>query len=55
LQITITLTECALLIFLQSGVEKLIAWLGIERKTVELGSRSGAYDFSAMATIRKSI
>jgi len=26
LQITITLTECALLIFLQSEVEKLLAW-----------------------------
>jgi len=26
MQITITLTEGALLIFLQSGVEKLLAW-----------------------------
>jgi len=29
-EITITLTEDALLIFLQYGVEKLLAWLGIE-------------------------
>jgi len=28
LQITITLTESALLIFLQSGVGKLLAWVG---------------------------
>jgi len=27
LQITMTLTESALLIFLQSGVEKLLAWV----------------------------
>jgi len=29
---------------LQSGVEKLLAWLGIERATLDPSSQSGAYD-----------
>jgi len=47
LKITITLTERALLIFLQYRVEKL---LGIELTTLDLNSLSGAYDHSATAT-----
>jgi len=36
-------TECDLL---QYWVEKLLAWLGIEPKTLDLSSQSGAYDLS---------
>jgi len=52
LQITITLIERTMLIFLQSGVKKLLAWAasGIESTTLDLSSQSGAYDLSAMAT-----
>jgi len=39
-----------LLIFLQSGVEKLLAWLGIEPATLVFSSQPGAYDLSATAT-----
>jgi len=35
LQITITLTEGALLIILQPGLEKLLEWLGIETSTID--------------------
>jgi len=51
MQITITLTESTLLIFLQSRVEKLLAWVvGIEPTTLDLSFQSGAYDLSATAT-----
>jgi len=51
LQIFITLTEDPSLIFLQSGVEKLLACgRGFEPTTLDLTSQSGAYDLSAMAT-----
>jgi len=51
LQISITLTEGGLLIFLQSGVEKLLAWAaGIQPTTLDFSSQSGAFDLSAMAT-----
>jgi len=36
LQNTITLTEDALLIFVHTGVEKLLAWQGIELTTSDL-------------------
>jgi len=39
-----------LLIFLQSRVEKLLAWLGIEPTPSDFGSQSGMFDLSAMAT-----
>jgi len=35
LRIAITLTQGALLIFLQSGFEKLLSWLGIEPTTLD--------------------
>jgi len=35
LRIAITLTQGALLIFLQSGFEKLLSWLGIESTTLD--------------------
>jgi len=54
LQIIITLTEDAYLIFLQSGVEKLLAWPKIEPIIINLLSQSGAYDLSAMATNHKN-
>jgi len=47
LQITITLTESTLLIFLQSGVEKLLVWPVIEPTTLGLSSQSGAFDHLA--------
>jgi len=51
MQITVTLTESALLIFLQSVVKKLLAWQpGIEPTTLDLSSQSGAYDLSATVT-----
>jgi len=43
LQITITLTRGALLGFFQSGVEKLLAWLGIESATLDLSSHQVPY------------
>jgi len=44
--------ECLVDFFLQSGVEKLLAWVaaGIERITLDLSSQSGAYDLSATAS-----
>jgi len=45
--------DCEYLVdlFLQSGVEKLLAWAaGIEPTTLDLSSQSGAYDLSATAT-----
>jgi len=44
LQITITMTEGALLIFLQSGVEKFV---GTKPTTLDLGSQSSGFDLSA--------
>jgi len=45
LQTTITQKGDALLIFLQSGVEKLLAFgSGFESATLDLDSQSGAYD-----------
>jgi len=44
LQTTITLAEGAVLIFLQSEVEKLLAWPSIEPTTLDLD----AYDQSAI-------
>jgi len=44
LQITFTLTEGALFIILQSSVEKLLAWLGIELTTLDLCSQASTYD-----------
>jgi len=49
LQVTNTLTQSALFIFLQSGDEKLLPWLVIEPTTLNLGSQSGAHDLSATA------
>jgi len=40
--------EC-LVNFLQSWVEKLLAWPGIEPTTKDLSSQSGAFDHSATA------
>jgi len=40
LQVTITLTEAALLIFLQSGIDKLLVWPGIEPTSLDLGLTS---------------
>jgi len=51
LQIAITLNESALLIFLQSGVEKLLTWPGIEPTTLDLGSQSSGYGHSAKPTL----
>jgi len=46
-----TPTESALLIFLQSGVEKLVHRRPqIEPATLDLNSQSGAYDLSATVT-----
>jgi len=54
LQITITLTESALLIFFAiRGLKNCWhGWPGIEptTTTLDLSSQSGAYDLSAMAT-----
>jgi len=36
--------------FLQSGVQKLLAWLGIVPTTLDIDSKSGAFDHLAMAT-----
>jgi len=47
LQITVTLTEGVLLIFMQSGDEKL---LEIEPTTLDLGSQANANDLSGRAT-----
>jgi len=58
LQITITLTEGALLIFfLQSGFEKLLVWPGIEptTTTLDLISQSGAFDLSATNILTKFV
>jgi len=50
LQITITLTESALLIFLQSRIEKLLVWAGDWADNLRsMFSQSGAYDLSAAA------
>jgi len=43
-QITSVLTKGTLLIFLQSGLEKLLARPGFEPTTFHLGSLSGTYD-----------
>jgi len=43
LQITINLTEAALLIFLQFIVKKLLVWLGFEPTTLDFISKSGAF------------
>jgi len=49
----ITLIEGGLLIFLQIRVEKLVLeCLGIEPKTLDLSSQSGAYDLSTVATLQ---
>jgi len=48
--VIITPAEGALLIFLQSGVKKLLARLGIELTTLNLGSQSSACDHLVMAT-----
>jgi len=52
LQITITLTESALLIFFCNlGLKNCWhGWPGIEPTTLDLSSQSGAYDLSATAT-----
>jgi len=50
-QATITLTKCAMLIFLQSWAQKLLAWLGIEPTLFDLDSQSCAFDHSTMATL----
>jgi len=50
LQISITLAEGALLIFSQYGVEKLLAWPGIEPTPLDLSSQSGVYDLAATTT-----
>jgi len=52
LQIIITLTESALLIFFcNSGLKNCLHGRpGIESTTLDLSSQSGAYDLSAMAT-----
>jgi len=51
LQITTTLTEGPLFIFLQSGVEKLQAYGSvIEPTPLDLCSQSGAYDLTATVT-----
>jgi len=52
LQITTTLTEDALLIFWQLGVEKMLAWPGIEPTTLNLSSQSGGA-FDHLATVTK--
>jgi len=52
MQITITLTKCALLIFLQSGGErKLQALPEIKPTFLDLRFQSGACDLSATATL----
>jgi len=52
LQIITTLTEGALLIFLQSSwVQKLLYWLGIK----DLSSQSRTYDHSAMRTLGSQV
>jgi len=48
LQITITLTEATLLIFLQYGVEKLLVWVAGDQ-THNLRCQLDAYDLSAKA------
>jgi len=50
LQIFITLSGVVLLMFLQSVVEKLLAWLGLNPTTLDLSSQLGALDHLAMAT-----
>jgi len=40
---------CMFGFFLQSGIEKLHAWQGIEPTTLHLRSKSGAYDLSSSA------
>jgi len=52
LQITITLTESALLIFFAMWGLKIagMGGRGIEPTTLEVSSQSGAYDLSARAT-----
>jgi len=40
---TFSLVEGALLIFLLFGVEKLLAWLGIESTTLDFSSQAGIY------------
>jgi len=45
----ITLTEGALLIFLQYGVEKLLPWTGFEPTTLDLSYKSDAFDLSTTA------
>jgi len=49
LPITITLFEIYL--FLLSGVEKFVAWPGMESLTVDLSSLSGAFDLSAIVVL----
>jgi len=36
---------------MQSGVEKLLAWLGMEAATWDLSTQLGAFDHSATATL----
>lgn len=43
-------TEYALLIFLQTKIEKLLAQLGIKPTTLDISFQSGIYDNSATAT-----
>jgi len=51
MQITITLTESALLIFCNPGLKNCWhGWLGIEPTTLDLSSQSGACYLSATAT-----
>jgi len=44
LQITFILTGGTLLIFFQSGFEKLLLWLGIRPQTLDLSPHSGTLD-----------
>jgi len=41
-------TDCALLIFLQSWVEKLLAWPGIEPTVLDFETQPAAYDLSVV-------
>jgi len=50
LQIAIPLRRC-LYDFLQSGVEKLLVWAGIELSISDLRSQSGEYNHSALKTL----
>jgi len=45
----IGVTESALLIFLQSRVEKLLAWLDVEPTSLDLSFQSGSHDRLASA------